>query len=40
MISAKMVTTVTFLYLFCTVLYFNYLVFRSQRLGQFVSLVG
>ena len=40
MISARMVTTVTFLYLFCTVLYLNYLVFRSQRLGQFVSLMA
>jgi cytochrome c-type biogenesis protein CcsB len=40
MISAQMVTIVTFLYLFCTVLYFNYLVFRSRRLGRFVSLLA
>jgi cytochrome c-type biogenesis protein CcsB len=33
MISSKLVTTVTFLYLFATVLYFNYLVFRSRKLG-------
>ena len=37
MISAKMVSAVTFLYLFCTVLYFSYLIFRSERLGKFVS---
>jgi cytochrome c-type biogenesis protein CcsB len=34
MISTKMLTAVTFLYLFCTVLYFNYLAFRSERLGK------
>ena len=34
MISAKMLSTVTFLYLLCTVLYFNYLAFRSERLGK------
>ena len=34
MISSKFVTAVTFLYLFCTVLYFNYLVFRSKKLGS------
>ena len=34
MISTKMLTTVTFLYLLCTVLYFNYLAFRSKRLGK------
>jgi cytochrome c-type biogenesis protein CcsB len=40
MISTQMVTAVTFLYLFCTVLYFNYLAFRSERLGRFVSTVA
>ena len=40
MISAKMVSAVTFLYLFCTVLYISYLAFRSERLGKFVSLVA
>jgi len=34
MISSKLATTVTFLYLFCTVLYFNYLAFRSRKLGN------
>ncbi len=34
MISTKMLTAVTFLYLLCTVLYFNYLAFRSERLGK------
>jgi cytochrome c-type biogenesis protein CcsB len=34
MISTKMLTAVTFLYLVCTVLYFNYLAFRSERLGK------
>ena len=34
MISTKMLSTVTFLYLLCTVLYFNYLAFRSERLGK------
>jgi len=34
MISSKLVTIVTFLYLFCTVLYFNYLAFRSKKLGN------
>jgi len=38
MISSKLVTAVTFLYLFCTVLYFNYLVFRSQKLGSLAVL--
>ena len=40
MISPKMVSTVTFLYLFCTILYFNYLAFRSEKLGKFVSAVA
>jgi cytochrome c-type biogenesis protein CcsB len=34
MISTKMLSSVTFLYLLCTVLYFNYLAFRSERLGK------
>jgi cytochrome c-type biogenesis protein CcsB len=34
MISSKLVTTVTFLYLFCMVLYFNYLAFRSRKLAN------
>jgi cytochrome c-type biogenesis protein CcsB len=34
MISTKMLSTVTFLYLLCTVLYFTYLAFRSERLGK------
>ena len=34
MISSKLVTTVTFLYLFCTVLYFIFLAFRSRKLGN------
>jgi cytochrome c-type biogenesis protein CcsB len=34
MISSKFVTAVTFLYLFCTVIYFNYLAFRSKKLGS------
>jgi cytochrome c-type biogenesis protein CcsB len=34
MISSKLVTAVTFLYLFCTVVYFIYLVFRSRKLGD------
>ena len=34
MISTKMLTAVTFLYLLCTVLYFNYLAFRSERLAK------
>jgi cytochrome c-type biogenesis protein CcsB len=38
MISSKFVTAVTFLYLFCTVLYFNYLSFRSKRLGSLAFL--
>jgi len=37
MISAKMVSSVTFLYLFCTVLYLNYLAFRSDRLGKIAT---
>jgi len=37
MISAKMISSVTFLYLFCTVLYFNYLAFRSNRLGKIAT---
>ena len=37
MISTKMFSTVTFLYLLCTVLYFNYVAFRSERLGKFAS---
>jgi cytochrome c-type biogenesis protein CcsB len=38
MISSKMVSAVTFLYLFCTVLYFIYLAFRAQWLGKFATL--
>jgi len=38
MISSKMVSAVTFLYLFCTVLYFIYLAFRAERLGKFATL--
>jgi cytochrome c-type biogenesis protein CcsB len=38
MISTKMVSAVTFLYLFCTVLYFIYLAFRAERLGKFATL--
>jgi cytochrome c-type biogenesis protein CcsB len=34
MISTKMLSAVTFLYLVCTVLYFSYLAFRSERLGK------
>jgi cytochrome c-type biogenesis protein CcsB len=34
MISTKMLSTVTFLYLLCAVLYFNYLAFRSERVGK------
>jgi cytochrome c-type biogenesis protein CcsB len=34
MISTKMLSTVSFLYLLCAVLYFNYLAFRSERLGK------
>lgn len=34
MISSKMLSSVTFLYLLCTVLYLNYLAFRSPRLGK------
>jgi cytochrome c-type biogenesis protein CcsB len=34
MISTKMLTAVTFLYLLCTVLYIIYLAFRSERLGK------
>jgi cytochrome c-type biogenesis protein CcsB len=37
MISTKMLTSVTFLYLLCTVLYLNYLAFRSERLGKVAS---
>jgi cytochrome c-type biogenesis protein CcsB len=37
MISAKMVTLVTFLYLICTVLYFSFLAFRSKGLGKAAS---
>jgi len=37
MISPKMLSAVTFLYLLCTVLYFNYLAFRSERLGKIAS---
>jgi len=40
MISTKMLTTVTFLYLLCTVLYFNYLAFRSERLGKVAGTVS
>ncbi len=38
MISSKMISAVTFLYLFCTVLYFIYLAFRAERLGKFATL--
>ena len=34
MISTKMLSSVTFLYLLCTVLYFNYVAFRSEWLGK------
>lgn len=37
MISSKMLSSVTFLYLLCTVLYLNYLAFRSQRLGKIAT---
>ena len=37
MISTKMFSSVTFLYLAGTVLYFNYVAFRSERLGKFAS---
>jgi cytochrome c-type biogenesis protein CcsB len=40
MISSKLVSIVTFLYLFCTVLYIGYLVFRSDRLGRAVSVLA
>jgi cytochrome c-type biogenesis protein CcsB len=40
MISPKLVSIVTFLYLFCTVLYISYLVFRSDRLGRAVSVLA
>jgi cytochrome c-type biogenesis protein CcsB len=39
MISSKLVTTVTFLYLFCTVLYFTFLAFRSRKLGTLAMTV-
>jgi cytochrome c-type biogenesis protein CcsB len=39
MISSKLVTTVTFLYLFCTILYFNYLAFRSKKLGNLAVII-
>ena len=38
MTSSKLVTAVTFLYLFGTVLYFNYLAFRSRRIGNLAFL--
>jgi len=37
MISTKLLSSVTFLYLLCTVLYFNYVAFRSERLGKVAS---
>jgi cytochrome c-type biogenesis protein CcsB len=37
MISARLVSAVTFLYLFCAVLYFIHLAFRAKRLGKFAS---
>jgi cytochrome c-type biogenesis protein CcsB len=40
MISPKLVSIVTFLYLFCTVLYISYLVFRSDRMGRAVSVLA
>ncbi len=39
MISPKLVTAVTFLYLFSTVLYFNYLAFRSRKIGSLAVVV-
>ncbi len=40
MISTRMFTTVTFLYLLGTVLYLTYLAFRSNRLGKAASAVA
>lgn len=37
MTSAQMISVVTFLYLFCMVLFFGYLAFRSERLGKIAS---
>jgi cytochrome c-type biogenesis protein CcsB len=37
MISARLVSAVTFLYLFGAVLYFIHLAFRAERLGKFAS---
>jgi ABC-type transport system involved in cytochrome c biogenesis permease subunit len=37
MISTKMIGSVTFLYLFCTILYFTFLAFRSERLGKLAT---
>ena len=37
MISTKMIGSVTFLYLFCTILYFIFLAFRSERLGKLAT---
>lgn len=37
MISTKMFSSVTFLYLACTVLYINFLAFRSERLGKIAT---
>ena len=40
MISPKLVSIVTFIYLFCTVLYIASFVFRSDRLGRAVSVLA
>ncbi len=40
MISTKLFSGVTFLYLFCTVLYITYLAFRSERLGKVASVLA
>ncbi len=40
MISARLVSGVTFIYLFCTFLYIFHLVFRSEKLGRFVSVAA
>jgi cytochrome c-type biogenesis protein CcsB len=37
MISARLVSAVTFLYLACTVLYFVFVAFRSNRLGKLAT---
>jgi cytochrome c-type biogenesis protein CcsB len=40
MVSTKIFSSVTFLYLLCTVLYFIFLVFRSQRVGKAATIVA